>query len=234
MDREFIARNQIVERYFASKLPLKGAADFERYCKEHPELLDELHVSERVQAGLRLMEAGGIPLPWETRRRRFWERLPTFLIVAAAALGLGITSLLLAARHAADLQQTARLQARLLSQPLEPIANTRSITILPGRTAPSLTNTVVLGGKSAELADLKVDMGWSKFTQFRVTIDRVDQGRALVLHNLMRDSNGALRISLNSSALGPGSYQLTIEGMTLRGEAVPQAWVTVGIVHNIS
>jgi hypothetical protein len=231
MDREFIARNQIVERYFASKLPLKGAADFERYCKEHPELLDELHVSERVQAGLRLMEAGGIPLPWEAKPKQLWERLSTFLLVSAAALGLGIALLFMTARHSADLQQIARLQSRLLSQPLEPIANTRTITILPGRTAPSRINTAVVGGKNAELADLKVDMGWSKFAQFRVTMDRIDQGRVLVLHNLIRDSNGNLRISLNTSALGPGSYQLTIEGITLRGELVPQAWFTVGVAH---
>lgn len=233
MDREFIARNQIVERYFASKLPLKGAADFERYCQEHPELLDELHVSERVQAGLRLMEAGGIPLPWEARPKHFWEQLPTLVVLIMVVLGLGISLLVLAGKHTADLAQVARLESRL-THALEPIAGTRAITLAPDRSAPSVSNAAVFGGKSAELADLKIDMGWSKFGQFRVTIDRVNQGRALVLHNLLRDSNGNLRISLNTSALGPGSYQLTIEGMTLRGEAVPQAWLTVGIVHDIS
>lgn len=233
MDREFIARNQIVERYFASKLPLKGATDFERYCKDHPELLDELHVSERVQAGLRLLEAGGIPLPWEARPKSFWERLPTLVVLILMVMGLGVTALILVGKHTADLQQLARLESKL-THALEPIAGTRAITLVPDRTAPSLTNAVVVGGKTAELADLKIAMGWSKFDQFRVTIDRVNQGRALVLHNLLRDSNGNLRISLNTSALGPGSYQLTIEGMTLHGEAVPQAWLTVGIVHDIS
>ena len=42
MDREFIARNQIIERYLGGKLPLKGAQDFERYCCEHPDLLDDI------------------------------------------------------------------------------------------------------------------------------------------------------------------------------------------------
>jgi len=40
-----------------------------------------------------------------------------------------------------------------------------------------------------------------------------------------------VRIDLNSTALGPGSYQLALEGMTLHGEAVAQAWITVGIVR---
>ena len=50
-----------------------------------------------------------------------------------------------------------------------------------------------------------------------------------ILHNLVKDSNGHLRIALNSSALGPGNYQFTIEGLTWRGETVPDAWVTIGI-----
>ena len=37
MDRDFIARNQIVERYLSGRLPIKGATDFERFCKENPE-----------------------------------------------------------------------------------------------------------------------------------------------------------------------------------------------------
>ena len=36
------------------------------------------------------------------------------------------------------------------------------------------------------------------------------QGRVAVLHNMLRDSNGDLRIALNSTALGPGSYRLAI------------------------
>ena len=51
MDREFIARNQIVERYIGGRLPLKGAQDFERFCREHPELLDEIALTDRINAG---------------------------------------------------------------------------------------------------------------------------------------------------------------------------------------
>src|SRR5271167_1060705 len=64
MNREFIARNQIVERYLSGRLPLKGRQDFERYCHEHPELLDEIGLLERLNAALRLLEAGGRSPPW--------------------------------------------------------------------------------------------------------------------------------------------------------------------------
>src|SRR6184192_498274 len=69
MDRDFIARNQIVERYLSGRLPLKGATDFERLCREHPELLDEIGLPERVNAGLRLLEASGKPEPWQESAR---------------------------------------------------------------------------------------------------------------------------------------------------------------------
>ena len=63
----------------------------------------------------------------------------------------------------------------------------------------------------------------------RITIDREDQGRALVLHNIEKDSNGHVRFAFNTSALGPGNYDLTIQGLTWRGEPVAQAWATIGI-----
>jgi hypothetical protein len=59
----------------------------------------------------------------------------------------------------------------------------------------------------------------------------VDQGRVGVLHDMQRDSSGNLQIELNSSALGPGDYQFTIEGLTWRGDPVPQAWANISFVH---
>ena len=228
MDRDFIARNQIVERYLAGKLPLKGARDFERYCRENPELLDELRLTDQVHAGLRLLDAGGVALPWEQKPRQFWERLPVFVGVALLAIA-GVTAALVAAgKLGARDARIAALQAVVATRPLEPAVATRSVVLVPNRTAPSRTNAIVVGGRP-QIADLKIDMSWSRYTAFRVTIDRLDQGRALVLHNLLRDSNGQLRIALNTTALGPGSYQFVIEGMTLQGDAMPQAWVTVGI-----
>ena len=102
---------------------------------------------------------------------------------------------------------------------------------MPSRTAPSSRPAVVIGSGNAQIADLRIDMSWSKFTAFRVTIDRQDQGRVAVIDYMLRDSNGDLRLSFNSTALGPGNYQIAIEGMTLHSEAVAQAWVTIGIAR---
>jgi hypothetical protein len=43
---------------------------------------------------------------------------------------------------------------------------------------------------------------------------------------VQKDSNGHLRLSLNSSALGPGVYDVTIHGLDWRGASSPAAWAS--------
>jgi len=231
MDREFVARNQIVERYLSGRLPLKGAQDFERYCRENPHSLEEIGLSERLSMALRLLEAGGVAPPWEAKPKRWWERLPVLLAGAALVLALAITVMVLTARLGARDHSILSLHQRLTIQALDPVRSTRTITVIPDRSGPSAQSALTIGGGATEMADLKIDVSWSKFTVFRVTIDRVDQGRVAVLHNLLRDSNGQLQLGLNSSALGPGDYAFTIEGLTLHGDVVPQAWSKISVAH---
>jgi hypothetical protein len=231
MDREFILRNQITERYIAGRLPLRGAQEFERYLRENPALIDELGMADRVHSGLRLLEAGGVALPWEGKPRQWWEKPPVLIAAAMLALTGLVLAAVLAGRVESRDASIAALQKRVIEQPLDPATSTRTVRVMPSRTAPSRRDALVLGGSVAQMANLKIDMSWSKFTAFRVTIDRMDQGRVAVLHNLLRDSNGDLRIELNNTALGPGSYQFAIEGMTLHGDAEAQAWITLGITH---
>jgi hypothetical protein len=231
MDREFILRNQLVERYIAGRLPLRGAQEFERYCGEHPELIDEFGLAERVHAGLRLLEAGGIAPPWEEKPQHWWQRPYALIAVAAAAVIACVVAAVMAGRLSNRDATIQQLQQRVAEQPVEPATSTRVIKVIPNRTAPSRLAAATLGGGPAQMADLKIDMSWSKFTAFRVTIDRQGQGRVAVLNYILRDSNGDLRLAFNDSALGPGTYQFAIEAMTLRGGALAQAWVTIGVTH---
>jgi len=231
MDRDFIVRNQIVERYLAGRLPLKGAQDFERYCREHPDLLDGIGLTERLNAALRLIEAGGRAPPWEARPKPWWEKLPVLLGLVGLALGLGITALVLAGKLAANQHSLSSLQRQLATRALDPALSTRSVPMEPSRQGPPAHSLATIGGGRAELADLKINMAWAQFASFRVIIDRVDQGRVGIIYNAMRDSNGLLHLGLNSSALGPGDYLMTIQGLTWRGEPVPTAWATITIVN---
>jgi hypothetical protein len=231
MDRDFIARNQIVERYLSGKLPIKGATEFEKFCADHPELLDELGLPERVNAGLRLLEAAGKPEPWQEPPKQFWEK-------PHLAIGLGVATLAsliaLAVVWSGSSDKTthiARMQKLVAEQPLEPATQTRTVRLVPSYKGASNSPAVVVGGSQTQLADLKLDLSKSAFRNFRVTIDRIDQGRVGIVHNIAKDSNGHVRIGLNTSALGPGNYQFTLEGINWKGEVMPDAWITVAIAH---
>ena len=230
MDRDFIARNQIVERYLSGKLPIKGATDFERFCKANPEMLDQLGLPERVNAALRLLEASGKPEPWAEAPKKFWEKPHLALGLGAALIAALITLAVVASGSSDKTSKIAGLEKLVAEQPLEPATSTRTIRLLPSFKGSTNTPAVIIGGAGAvQLADMRIDLSRSAYRAFRVTIDRIDQGRVGVIHNLQKDSNGHVRISLNSSALGPGNYQLAIEGLTWKGETVPEAWITVGI-----
>jgi hypothetical protein len=232
MDRDFIARNQVVERYLSGRLPLKGATDFERFCHDHPQLLDEIGLPERVNAGLRLLEASGKPEPWQENARPAWQKPQFTLALASGVVLLVVALVIVAAGSAAKNHRIAALQKQAAERALDPATSTREIRLLPSREGASNSPAIVIGGAGAvQLADLRIDESRSPYHAFRVTIDRIDQGRVAIIGNLAKDSNGHLRLALNSSALGPGNYQLTLEGLDWRGDPQPDSWVTIGIMR---
>jgi hypothetical protein len=229
MDRDFIARNQVVERYLSGRLPLRGATEFEQFVHRHPEILDEIGLPERVNAGLRLLEASGKPEPWQEAPRPSWQKPQVTLMLAAVAGVLAVALMVLTGTGAAKNHKIAELQKQVNEQPLDPATSTREIRLMPSRSGASNSPAISIGGGGAQLADFKIDESRSPYHTFRVTIDRIDQGRVGVITNLVKDSNGHLRIALNSTALGPGNYQLTIEGLNWRGDPEADSWVTIGI-----
>lgn len=224
MDREFIEKNQIVERYLTGKLPPKGVSDFERVCRENPGLIEELGLASRVNAAIRLLEASGQPEPWQEKPRAFWEKLPFIAAAAALAVVFAVATLVLFLQTRSDAAQIAALEADLIERPIDPASSTRAITVLPSRTGPVSRAMFTTGADGAEFVEMRIDVSWAKTPSFRLLLERSGEGRVLLLHNLLRDSNGNLRVSLNSSALGPGVYTLTIEALNWRGEPTPAAW----------
>jgi len=231
MDRDFIARNQVVERYLSGKLPIKAATDFERYCKEHPQLLDELGLPERVNAGLRLLEASGKPEPWQEASKPLWQQPAAILGIAGLAGLLALVLSIVVAGSASKTHKILDLQRQVVERSLDAATSTRVIRLLPNRSGASNTPAIVIGAGAAQLVDFRIDESRSPYKDFRITIDRLDQGRVMVIDNLTKDSNGHLRVAVNSSAFGPGNYLLTIEGLTMRLEAQPDSWVTIGIAQ---
>lgn len=229
MDAVFIERNQIVERYLTGKLPPKGAVDFEHWCRANPQLVDSLGLSDRINAALRLLDASGRPEPWAEKPRRFFERAAFFFGAAALAVVAVVVAVSMSLRTTEAERQVAVLEKRVGERPLLPITDTRSLVVQPTRTGPSQRPVETFDGRSGQLADFHIDVSWSRYASYRVTIDRTDQGRVAVIGGVQRDSNGQLRVALNTSALGPGDYQMLLEGIDWKGGAEPQAWVTFAV-----
>ncbi len=231
MDRDFIARNRIVELYVSGGLPVRSATLFERFCRQNPQMLDEIGLPERVHTALRLLEASGKPEPWQEKPKRIWEQSYVPIALLGLIVVLGVATLVANKRVAEQTHKAAALQQLVTNQPLDAATGTSTVFIQPTHSGPSAVNAAVIGGSAAQLVNIKIDMNHSEFRAFRITIDRLNQGRVAVLNNLIKDSNGALGFALNTSALGPDTYQLTIEGLDWRGDPQPDSWGALSIRH---
>jgi hypothetical protein len=229
-DRKFIEDHKLVERYLENKLPLKGARDLENWCREHPEYLNELKLSERAQGSLKLLEASG-------QQQDLREPQPPWWKTVYALIGLGVVAFLSLVAFWAlfgkyellrgELEDTrASMNRGSLIQP----ATSREMYVAPDR-APGIDRSRIVVSRSAPLLmDLHIDLGYTnKQMQFRMLVDKQDQGRALVLENLLKDSNGELRMTLNSTGLAAGIYNARIEALPPRGIPIPIGWVILEV-----
>lgn len=229
-DRKFIEDHKLVERYLENKLPLKGARDLENWCRENPEYLNELKLSERAQGSLKLLEASGQPQDLGEARPPWWK-------TPYALIGLGVVAFLslvafwaLFGKYELLRGQLEDTRASMNRGSLVQPATSRDIYVAPDR-APGIDKSRIVVTRSAPLLmNLHVDLSYTnKQMQFRMLVDKQDQGRALVLENLLKDSNGELRMTLNSTGLAAGLYNARIEALPPRGIPIPIGWVILEV-----
>jgi hypothetical protein len=230
-DRKFIEDHRLVERYLENQLPFKGARDLEQWCREHPEYLNELKLSERAQASLKLLEASGRPQDLGEPKPLWWKS--TYVLI-----GLGAVTFLclvafwsLAGKYyflEGKLEDTKRVMSQgSLVQP----ATKKTILVSPDH-APGINRARIKLSRAAPLLmDVHIDLGYTQtLTEFRLFVDKKDQGRALVLNNLLKDSNGELRVTLNSTGLSAGIYTVRIEALApQRGAPIPIGWLILDV-----
>ena len=122
-----------------------------------------------------------------------------------------------AARVAAEREQTLTLRA---------INSVRTLRITPNPRSWSASPDLTLAWpEPPQLLELRLAVGYSPFLAFGVIVDKVDHGRVLLVERMAPDSNKELRLSLNSSAFGPGEYRLRLQGYTWRGDRIDVGWV---------
>jgi hypothetical protein len=229
-DRKFIEDHKLVERYLQNQLPFKGARDLEQWCRTHPDYLNELKLSERAHASLKLLEASGRPQDLGEPKPPWWKSL--YVLIGLAALAficlVGVWSL---AGKYALLQGKLEDTKHAISQgPLVQPAAEKAIYITPDH-APGIDRARINLNRAAPLLmDVHIDLGYTqKLLQFRMFVDKKDQGRALILDNLTKDSNGELQVTFNTTGLPAGIYTARIEALPLHGVPIPEGWLILDV-----
>lgn len=229
-DRQFIEQHQLVERYLENKLPLKGAQELENWCRAHPEYLAGLKLAERAQSSLKLLEASGKSQDLGEPKPLWWKSIYVLIGVGVVALMSLVAFWSLFSRYELLRGELADTRARIDHGPLVQPAAETSMRIVPDRAAGIDRARIILNRSAPQLLDLHIDLGYTnKLSQFRVFVDKKDQGRALVLSNVVKDSNNELRATLNSTGLSAGIYTIRIDAIALRGVPIEVGWLLLDV-----
>jgi hypothetical protein len=256
MDRKYIESERIVERYLAGELTVREAREFEKYCLEHPELLNELPIPVRLKARLSRRPADdsetGIfqTIPSSTTRAAVEaddddleddDDVPArshgaggvhrgFFFAVVIALLAALAGLVMYALRANELEQQLKTaERRAESQRMQAPASVQTYRLRPVRGRPA-EPTLHLGWLTPpQLLELHIDVSEGRATQFQITIDNVTEGRLLQIRRLTRDSNRELRLALNSSAFGPGEYLLRLDAYDWRGRTEEYGWIRLAL-----
>lgn len=202
----------LAARYLAGLLPAADAQRFEQTVKADPALLERLGLGEQIARASRLVDVDslGQKPPWWHDRR-----VP---LAAAALIGLlAIATAWSAYRAGIAEDRMEMLEATAAEGFLVPPSTTRTVRADPESPAPIELG----GGAAAERVEIRIPARSNDFKVFRVSIARNDGTAVLHVDRLQRDSNGELRLALNSTLLPSGDYSLRIEGITWRGETTP-------------
>lgn len=256
MDQQSIKEQRIVDRYLAGDLTVREARQFEKYCLEHPDVLQDMPIPVRLKARLSRQ-------PLEHSETGMFQTIPSSVTIAAtegldsdaeddaparvvrhavgASKGL-VYSLLAAVALLAAGTVLYGLRARSLAAELQHLkqsvqksqlqapSNVQNFKVQLNRGGVPVEPTISLGWpEPAQLLELSIDTAELAYAQYQITIQKRDDARLLVLRRVARDSNRELRLALNSSAFGPGQYVFKVEGYTWRGQLEPAGWITVGL-----
>ena len=85
-DAKFIQDHKLLDRYLDGKLPPKGARELENWCRAHPDYLNNLKLSERAQATLKLLEASGQSVDLREPDAPWWKA--PYVLIGLAAVTL--------------------------------------------------------------------------------------------------------------------------------------------------
>jgi hypothetical protein len=231
-DAKFIEDHKLLDRYLEGKLPPKGARDLENWCRANPAYLEALKLSQRTQASLQLLEACGAPLDLTEPKPPWWKSPYVPIGAAAAALLCLLGFWALFGKYVLLREELEDTRTRMHQGSLVQPAVESTVHVAPDRSAGIDKARITVNRSVPQLIDLHIDLGYSKQPlQYRMIVDKQDQGRALILNDLLQDSNGELRLTFNTTGLAAGIYNVRIESLPVRasGSPIPEGWLILDV-----
>lgn len=219
MDLKIIEQKQMVERYLLGRLTPPEARFFEQVVRKSPELAERMGLPDALKRTMHLLDETGSE--WRERPPRFWHN-PTVPLALAGALALALAlavAFWLGKREVAG--QYAELRAEVETGMLAAPTRTQTLRLEPGLPGEQVPTYDIGTRVGPTLAELRIDVSHLRNTLYRATIKRDDGTYWAHLDNLLRDTNGVLRVGLNSGAFAAGTYTVELEAVTLRGRTAP-------------
>ena len=214
MNPEIIEEQNVIERYVTGRLTEEEVARFEEYFLEHPECAAEVRMAQRLQRGLEAVAAQEVvKASVATSAGASWLRHRFALLVPVLLLAVALLPLLL-------LQRIDRLEDDLQAAQ-RPQGNTPIFELSAFRGAD-------LGTAPPHLLTLSAEPEWIVLTlaltnpdlpEYRVALSPQEGEPLWESEDLQADPLGRLVISLPSTLLPAGDYEIRAEGMT--GDAAP-------------
>lgn len=256
MDRKYIEAEHIVDRYLSGDLTVREAREFEEYCHDHPEALKSMPIPVRLKARLARRPAEnsetgvfkaipssvthaaqqateeGFDLEEE---RRFssgpgvgGSRAAFFgLVFALLAAVAGVVAYAVQANSLSKQVRSMERAAKAVQMQAPGSTQKYRVDLVKAKPAAPTLNIGWL--TPPQWMELSIDVSEGKYNQFMITIEKVDGGLVMQLRRVARDSNRELRLTLNSSAFGPGEYLFRVDGYNWRGQTEQVGWLRLGL-----
>ena len=247
MDHQSIDARSITELYVTGRLAPDEAAVFEEHYLACPACCDRVEAAKRLQRGTRrLVAQTAVRVPVSPH----WSRSPRLALAAAALLAVALVPAWMEHREVqrlrsdlarmtvetgspdrlkSELQQTRRdlagevekrgALAREMAADRQPQASLPVVPLTPLRGGAPV-GTLKLPEKPVWIA-LWMEPGDTDFPAYRATLRNHEGAVVFAASRLTLNDLGALLVTVHSTSLAPGTYQLDLDGLPRSGAPVP-------------